>query len=165
MEKKEYLEMTKEVINGLHPELTALLIKSLSEKLDKISEIEIEVPMANVDCSENAEENPIDDEVKSYMDKYKLTQNEVEDVISTFDDFDGSVSMSEVEDWGPNQKKLLVDLLYDSDNLYVDDNEIINYDTLIDRACTYPEDYIDLEDAIDNRWEIADKEELLEALE
>lgn len=165
MEKKDFLEMTQEVVNGLHPELTALLIKTLSEKLDKISETEIEVPMVNVDSCENAEEDSIDDDVKLFMEKYGLTQEEVEEVKSTFNDFNGSVSMYDVEDLGPNQKKLLVELLYDSDCLYVDDNEIINYETLHDRACESPEEYIDIDDAIDNRWEIADREELLEVLE
>lgn len=165
MKKNDYLEITQEVINGIHPELTALIISALSEKIDKADETEIEVPTINADSSENSEEDSIDDEVKSYMEKYGLAQDEVEEVQSTFDDFNGSIGMWDVEDLKTNQKKLLVDLLFDSDNLYVDDNEIINYETLHDRICESPEDYIDIDDAIDNRWEIADKEELLEVLE
>lgn len=165
MTNKQYLEMTKEVINGLNPELTALIVRTLSEKLDKVDGPEIEVPNVNVDSCENTEEESIDDEVKSFMEKYGLTQDEVEEAKSIFDDFDGSLSMWDVEDLKPKQKELLVDLLYDSDNLYVDDDEIINYETLHDRACESPEDYIYLDDAIDDRWEIADKEELLKTLE
>lgn len=165
MNKKEFLEMTQEVINGVHPELTALIVNALSEKIDKADKTEIEVPTINADSSENTEEDSIDDDIKLYMEKYELTQDEVEEVQSTFDDFNGSVSMWDVEDLKPNQKKLLVDLLFDSDNLYVDDNEIINYETLHDRTCDSPEDYIDIDDAINNRWEAADKEELLEVLE
>ena len=165
MDKKEFLEMTQEVINGLHPELTALLMKTLSEKIDKVDETVVDTPMINADSNENTDEDSIEDDVKLFMDKYGLTQEEVEEVKSTFDDFNGSVSMYDVEDLGPNQKRLLVELLYDSDCLYVDDNEIINYETLHDRACESPEEYIDIDDAIDNRWEIADREELLEVLE
>ena len=165
MEKKDFLEMTQEVINGLHPELTAILMKTLSEKIDKVDETVVEAPMINADSNENTEEDSIDDDVKSYMEKYELTQDEVEEVKSTFDDFNGSVGMWDVEDMKTNQKKLLVDLLYDYDNLYVDNDEIIDYETLHDRACDSPEDYIDIDDAINNRWETADIEELLEVLE
>lgn len=165
MDKKEFLEMAQEVINGLHPELTALIVSALSEKIDKVDETEVEAPTVNVDSSENTEEDSIDDDVKSYMEKYGLTQDEVEEVQSAFDDFDGSVGMWDVEDMKTNQKKLLVDLLYDSNSLYVDDDEIIDYATLHNRVCESPEDYIDVDYAIDDKWEIANKEELLDALE
>lgn len=165
MNNKEYLEMTQEVINGLQPELTALIVSALSEKLNKVDKAEMEVPMINADSGEIKEEDSIDDDVKLYMEKYGLSQDEVEEVQSVFDDFDGSVRMWDVEVFKPNQKKFLVDLLYDSDNLYVDNNEIINYETLRDRVCESPEDYIDVDDAIDDRWQVANKEDLLETLE
>ena len=168
MKNKNFLEMTQEVVNRVQLELTALITKSLEDNLKSVDDVEVPPKTIIVDKVEEGNDSSIDDDTKSLMERYQLTQEEVEEVQSMYSSFSGSLEPWEVENWKSNQKKLLIELFDESyTELYIDegnDNEIISYSTLEDRVTNNPSYYLDIEDVIAEHYDPANKDELMSIL-
>ena len=106
-----------------------------------------------------------EERIKSLMKDYSLSESEIEEVLSVFDSFNGSLDLYDVEEWNAEQRKLLIDL-FDSSyvELFHDGDYLLDYNTLSEKVMDEPYkyfDYCDWEDIILEYFETADHKEII----